>query len=342
MKNSCQSYLIKLIEGEDLEQEEARILMNSIMEGEVTDAQLGGLITALAIKGEAVSEIVGFAQAMRYKAAAITSKHRNLIDTCGTGGDGSSTFNISTACALVVASAGIPVAKHGNRSVSSKCGSADVLEELGVNINMKPHQVASCIDEIGIGFLFAPTFHPAMKHAAVPRKELGFRSIFNLLGPLTNPLQANFQMLGVFNQEKTETLAKVLAGLGIKRATVVSGYDGLDEVSIGGPTKITELYNGDIHSYIFNPEEVGIKRAAIEQLKGSTSKENAAIILDILNGKTGPKRDIVLLNSAFALMTGNVAKDVTEGLRMAKEAIDSGASLKVLRQLIDYSRREVA
>jgi anthranilate phosphoribosyltransferase len=336
------SCLAKVIEGKSLNQAEAREIMTQIMSGQVTHAQLAALITGLKIKGETVEEITGFALAMREKATPVKTNQRFLVDTCGTGGDGSSTFNISTAAALVVAGAGLPVAKHGNRSVSSKCGSADVLEELGVNLATDPEEVAKCVDEIGIGFLFAPVFHPAMKHAAGPRKELGFRSIFNLLGPLTNPLGAKHQVVGVYDANLTEVMAKVLHKLGILKAFVVSGIDGLDEVSITAPTKITRLEQGQISTFFFEPELINLNASSNDLIKGDTPKENAKIILEILGGEKGPRRDIVLVNSAFALMSGGIAGGIKEGLEIAAAAIDSGKALKKLQLLVKYSKKEVA
>lgn len=336
------NYLVKVIEGKDLTQEEARYLMNLIMEGKVTNAQLASLITAMKIKGESVAEITGFALAMRARSIPIKSKYQSLVDTCGTGGDGSSTFNISTASALVVAGAGLPVAKHGNRSVSSKCGSADVLEELGVNLSIDAGEVARCVDDIGIGFLFAPVFHPVMKHAAIPRKELAFRSIFNLLGPLTNPLSARHQVLGVYDANLTDVMAQVLLRLGIERAFVVSGMDGLDEVSMSGTTKITTLKDGEISTSFFTPQDVGITACDLTVLKGDTPKKNAAIIMEILRGVKGPQRDIVVLNSAFSLIAGGAAADVAEGIALSAEAIDTGAALNKLELLVKYSKKEVA
>jgi anthranilate phosphoribosyltransferase len=336
------SCLANVIEGKSLTQTEAQEIMTQIMSGQVTPAQLAALITGLKIKGETVDEITGFALAMREKATPVMTNQRFLVDTCGTGGDGSSTFNISTATALVVAGAGLTVAKHGNRSVSSKCGSADVLEELGVNLAIDASEVAKCIDEIGIGFLFAPLFHPAMKHAAAPRKELGFRSIFNLLGPLTNPLGAKYQVVGVYDANLTEVMAKVLHKLGIAKAFVVSGIDGLDEVSITGPTKITRLEQGQFSTFFFEPDLVNMKTCKIDAIKGDTPKENAKIILEILGGEKGPRRDIVLINSAFSLMSGGMATDIVEGIEIAAEAIDSGKAFKKLELLVKYSRKEVA
>ena len=274
----------KIVEGRSLTEEEAMGAMNCIMAGEATQAQIGSFMTALRLKGETIEEITGCAKAMREKADRISPEVGYSIDTCGTGGDGSNTFNISTAAAIVAAAAGVTVAKHGNRSVSSRSGSADVLEALGVNISLSPGQVKECIEKIGIGFMFAPTFHKSMKHAAGPRKELGFRTIFNMLGPLTNPAGVKGQVLGVFHHSLTATIANVLLKLNIERAMVIHGMDGLDEISTAAPTKVCEIKDGEVLHYEINPEELGLRRASKEELAGGDAQANAMIINSIFEG----------------------------------------------------------
>jgi anthranilate phosphoribosyltransferase len=323
----------KVIDGADLSQEEAAAAMNEIMSGEATPAQIACFITALRIKGETVDEITGCAKVMREKVTRIESQADLLVDTCGTGGDGAHTFNISTTAALVAAGAGLHIAKHGNRSVSSRCGSADVLKALGVNIEADAATVGRCIDEVGIGFLFAPALHPAMKYAIGPRREIGIRTIFNILGPLTNPAGAKYQVLGVYAPELTETLANVLKNLGSDHVFVVHGADGLDEITITDKTHVSQLADGQVRSFTIDPEDFGISKSDISSLVGGTAEENARMTLDILKGEKGPKRDIVLLNSAAAIMAGGKAANLVEGIQLAAESIDSGKALGKLELL---------
>lgn len=328
----------KVVDKIDLSRDEAVSVMEEIMNGKTTDAQIAALITALRMKGETVDEIYGFAKVMREHATRIKTGQKEILDTCGTGGDVSHTFNISTTVAFVLAGAGVCIAKHGNRSVSSKSGSADVLEALGVKIDLMPEQVEKCIEEVGIGFLFAPMLHQAMKYAIGPRKEIGIRTVFNILGPLTNPAFATCQVLGVYDKSLTETMAKVLGDLGIKHVLVVHGADGLDEVSNTGESIISEFKEGETRTYKFNPPSVGIELAKLKDLKGGTAEENAVILRAILSGEKGPKRDIVLLNAAAAFIASDKAVDFREGIREAEESIDSGAALEKLERLIECSR----
>lgn len=328
----------KVIAGENLAMAEASGAMDEIMSGQATDAQIAAFITALRMKGETPEEIAGCAQVMREKATPIHTRHPLVVDTCGTGGDGAQTFNISTTVAFVLAGAGLPVAKHGNRSVSSRSGSADVLEALGVNLNLTPEQVGRCLDEIGIGFLFAPALHGAMKYAAGPRKELGIRTIFNILGPLTNPAKAQVQVLGVFNPNLTETLAQVLARLGTRHAYVVHGDQGLDEVALSGPSKVTQTISGDVRTFYVDPVEYGLHKAQTAALAGGTAEDNARITRQVLQGTKGPCRDVVLINAALGLMAGNRAETIEEGLDLAAKSIDSGAALEKLEELVRFSR----
>jgi len=333
------SVLQKLLTKEDLSREEARAAMLEIMEGKSSPAQIAAFLVALRMKGETVEETTGFAEAMREKMTPVTPKARPLVDTCGTGGDGAKTFNISTTAAFIAAGAGASIAKHGNRAVSSPCGSADVLEALGVAINLSPEQIADCIDEVGIGFMFAPSMHPAMKYAAPVRKELGVRTVFNLLGPLANPALAQAQVLGVYASPLTESHAGVLKNLGSRRALVVHGLDGLDEITTTGPTQISELTEGEVYTYHFSPQDYGLTRADPKDLGcGGDAQENARILLAVLEGKPGPKRDIVLLNAAAALIAADLAKDFKQGLTLAAEAIDSGKARAKLQALQTYTR----
>lgn len=328
----------KVIERQDLSRDEAVAAMTEIMSGEATDAQISSLITALRMKGETVDEISGFAQVMRDKAVAIKPKAQGLVDTCGTGGDLSGTFNISTTAAFVAAGAGVPIAKHGNRSVSSACGSADLLESLGVKLDIEPEAVAEAIDTVGIGFLFAPALHLAMKHAIGPRKEIGTRTVFNILGPLTNPAGARRQILGVFSPDLTELMAGVLASLGTTHALVVHG-SGLDEMTTAGPTRVSEVKDGRIDTYEINPDDVGLATASLESLKGGSVDDNTAITLSVLKGDGGPARDIVLLNAAGALVVAGKAANLTDGLELAARAIDSGSAADKLSALIEFTNR---
>ena len=323
----------KVVDGEDLSQEEAAATMTEIMNGDATPAQIACFMTALRLKGETVDEITGCARIMREKVTGIEAQADPLVDTCGTGGDGAHTFNISTTAALVAAGAGLHIAKHGNRSVSSRSGSADVLKALGVNIEADAATVAKCVDEVGIGFMFAPMLHPAMKYAIGPRREIGIRTIFNILGPLTNPAGAKIQVLGVYDANLTETLANVLKNLGSQHVFVVHGADGLDEITITDKTYVAELAGGQVQSYVVAPEDFGISKADMSSLVGGTAEENAQITLNILKGEKGPRRDIVLLNSAAAVAAGGKATNLIEGIQVAAESIDSGKALEKLELL---------
>ncbi len=322
--------IAKVIEKKDLTEAEMVSTFNEIMSGAASPAQIGAFITALRMKGETIEEITGAARVMREKALHIKTKAKMIVDTCGTGGDESGTFNISTTAAFVAAGAGLTVAKHGNKSVSSKSGSADVLRSLGVNIEVEVSHVERCLDEIGIGFLFAPLLHGAMKHAIGPRREIGIRTIFNILGPLTNPAGAHSQVLGVYDAKLTEPLSRVLQNLGSTHVFVVHGADGLDEITLTGATYISELKGGGIENYEILPEEFGFKRCKKEELLGGDSEMNARITLDVLKGKKSSHRDIVLLNAGAAIVAGGKAKDLREGLKAASESIDSGMAMKKL------------
>lgn len=333
---NIQQALSQLLAKQNLSATEAEAVMEQIMTGATTPAQIGGFLIALRLKGETVAEVTGFARAMRRNAIGIESQRDLLVDTCGTGGDGTGTFNISTTAAFVVAGGDLAVAKHGNRSVSSKCGSADVLQALGVNLNLTPTQVSASIDEIGIGFLFAPRLHPAMKHAVGPRREMGVRTVFNILGPLTNPARAQIQVIGVYSAELTTMLAHVLGELGTQGAFVVHGADGMDELSTTGPNHVAQL-NGKVHNYTFDPLDLGLPRAKLADLTGGDAQENAAITREILRGQNGPKRDIVLLNAAASFVAAGAAKDLAAGIALAANSIDSGKAREKLEQLITFS-----
>jgi anthranilate synthase/phosphoribosyltransferase len=337
---SIQAAIGTLLSGADLTEQAADAVMAQIMQGQATPAQIGAFLTALRMKGETVAEITGCARAMRRSAVAIRPRRPDmLVDTCGTGGDGAATFNISTAAAFVVAGAGQRVAKHGNRSVSSRSGSADVMEALGVRLDLPPDLVAASIDEVGIGFLFAPLLHPAMKHAIGPRRELGVRTIFNVLGPLTNPAGAQAQVLGVYDPALTEPLAHVLATLGSRSAFVVHGAGGLDELTTSGTNRLSALRNGRIETITLDPADLGLARADPADLRGGDATENAGIIRGILSGATvGAPRDVVLLNAAAALVAAERASSFQEGLGLAAHSIDSGAAQRVLAQLVEFSR----
>lgn len=315
-----------------LSEQETAECMTEIMDGRATDAQIGAFLTALRIKGETVEEITGAARIMRQMATRIKAPD-GVLDTCGTGGDMSNTFNISTTVAFVVAAAGVPVAKHGNRAVSSRSGSADVLEGLGVKIDLAPEKVEACIFETGFGFLFAPLFHPAMKYAIGPRREMGIRTIFNILGPLTNPAGARRQILGVFAGGLTEVLARVLGNLGAEDAMVVHGEDGLDEITLASGTRAARFSGGRVENLLLSPEDFGLRRCAVGDLVGGGRDENAKITRDILQGAHGPKRDIVLMNSAAALMVAGRAADPAAALGLAREAIDSGRAAAKLDEV---------
>ncbi len=330
--------IARLVEKESLSSGQTEAVMQEIMLGEATPSQIGAFIIALRMKGETAEEIAGCARTMRAHATKVLTRQNRLVDTCGTGGDGVSTFNISTVVAFVIAGAGVAVAKHGNRSVSSRCGSADVLETLGVRIELGPEEIGRCLDEIGIGFLFAPRLHPAMKYALTPRREIGIRTIFNVLGPLTNPASASIQLLGVYDSRLTETMAQVLSLLGTYRALVVHGADGLDELSTTGINKVTQLHKGEVTTYYLDPKELGLPQAGLTQLKGGLPEENARIMKALLQGEKGAKRDIVLLNAAAGLLAAEKVADFPEGLRLAAESIDSGRALNKLEQLIRLSQ----
>jgi anthranilate phosphoribosyltransferase len=326
-----------LIDGRSLTTEAASSVMEEIMNGEATPAQFGAFVTALRLKGETVDEIIGLAKTMRSKAIPVTISEP-VVDTCGTGGDGSHTFNISTTAAFVAAGAGLRVAKHGNRAMSSQCGSADVLEALGVRIDLNAEQVKRCIERVGIGFMFAPVFHPAMKYAAAPRREIGIRTVFNILGPLTNPAGANAQVLGVADGLLLEKLALVLQGLGCRHALVVHGEDGLDEITVTGKTRVCELKDDNIANYPISPDDFGLPQASLDSLAGGTLEGNAVLLRRVLAGTPGPQRDVVLMNAAAALMAGDRVNTLQEGIALAEEVIDSGHALAKLEQLIEFSR----
>lgn len=344
----------KVVDRIDLDEEEMMAVMEEIMSGEATQAQIGAFITALRMKGETIDEIVGAAKVMRQMATKIpidevtidldrddiNIDRETILDTCGTGGDGTLTFNISTATAFVVAGGGITVAKHGNRSVSSVCGSADVLKELGVNIDATPEVVAKCIKKIGIGFLFAPTFHGAMKYAIGPRREIGIRTIFNILGPLTNPANAKYQILGVYKEELCKTLAYVLLRLGTKRAMIVHGMDGMDEITVTKDTFIAELKDGEVKTYYINPTHFNLPIYNFSELKGGNAVDNANIIRNILSGKEkGAKRDIVCLNAGSAFYVAGKTNSIKDGVEFAQKVIDSGKALEKLEKLIELSNQ---
>lgn len=326
-----------LIAGTDLGRARTRAVMDQIMSGQATDAQIGAFLVALRIKGETVDEIAGCAEVMREKATPIATTRPDLIDTCGTGGDDSGTFNISTAVAFVACGAGLAVAKHGNRSISSHCGSADVLAALGVNVEASPEKVGECIDEVGIGFLFAVALHGAMKHAIGPRRELATRTVFNVLGPLTNPAGAKRQLLGVYDSALTEALAGVLGQLGSERALVVHGSDGLDEITLTGPTQVSELRDGRVSTRQIDPRDFGLQLAPAEALQGGDAAYNARILREVLDGREGPRRDVVLLNAAAAIAVGGRAEDTTAGLELARASIDSGRARQALDRLVEVS-----
>lgn len=330
--------LKKLTARIDLTENETADIMNFIFSGHATPVQIAAFMASMSTKGETFEELAGAARAMRSRAKRIQVIKKPVVDTCGTGGDGAHTFNISTASAFVVAGAGAVVAKHGNRSVSSKCGSADVLEALGVNLEAEPELVEEAVNEIGIGFMFAPKFHGAMKYAAPVRKELGIRSIFNMLGPLTNPAAASCQLIGVFAPELTEMFASALNLLGVKRAFVVHGHDGLDEISICADTRISELKDGLVRTYEISPEQFFGEKADPESLAGGDAQENAAIIEGIFRGEKGPKRNIILINSAAALIAAEKASDFNEGIKLAEESIDSGGAMRKLEALIRFMK----
>ncbi|MBF0225784.1 MAG: anthranilate phosphoribosyltransferase [Desulfobacterales bacterium] len=331
-------YLNKIVKRHNLADKEIEEMIMQIFSGNIVDTQIAAFMAALATKGETFEELAGAAKAMRRKAVRIQASASTVVDTCGTGGDGAQTFNISTTTAFVVAGCGVTVAKHGNRSISSKCGSADLLEALGIKIDTAPEIVEESIREIGIGFLFAPIYHGAMKYAAKPRKEVGIRSIFNMLGPLTNPAGANCQLLGVYAPELTEMFASALKLLGTKRAFVVHGHDGLDEISVCDATRISELKDGFIRTYDLSPEQFFGERAKPGDLIGGTSSDNAEITKRILKGEKGPKLDVVLINSAAALIAAGIAKNFDEGIKLAAESIEAGKAYDKLEKLIRFTQ----
>jgi anthranilate phosphoribosyltransferase len=338
----------KVVDRCDLSEQEAESVLEQIMGGECTDAQIASLLTAMRMKGETVDELTGFARVMRRKAAVVKPRstasaviagtgREALIDTCGTGGDVSGSFNVSTATAFVVAGAGVRVAKHGNRSVSSMCGSIDVAEALGVKVDLPPEKIAACIDTVGIGFLFAQLLHSAMKYVAGIRRQMVVRTIFNMLGPLTNPAGADSQLIGVYAPQLTEMLAMVLGRLGTRRAIVAHGADGMDEISITGTSRISDLRDGAVTTYTVSPEEFGLPRASLSEIQGGDASQNAGLILDLLNGGRGPRRDIVILNAAAALMAGGKAASMSEGLGIAADSIDSRRALRKLSDLVEFT-----
>ncbi|UVT19079.1 MAG: anthranilate phosphoribosyltransferase [Nitrospira sp.] len=331
--------LAKLADRTDLSASEAEAVMLEIMDGAATSAQVAAYLMGLRQKGETVAEVVGSVNAMRLRATRIRVGASIIVDTCGTGGDGADTFNISTTAGFVVAGAGITVAKHGNRSVSSRSGSADVLSVLGVKIDLEPNRVAECIDEVGIGFLFAPLYHGAMKQCAGVRQEMGIRTILNVLGPLANPAGATHQVLGVYDAKWTDILGRVLLELGSQHCFVIHGMDGLDEITLSDRTKVSEGKAGVVSSYFVSPEEFEVKRMARKEVAGGTPEDNARIAKEILQGKKGPKRDIVCLNAAPAMVAGRKAKTLKEGFRLAQETIDSGAAAEKLDRLIAFTTR---
>lgn len=338
-----QSVISKLLDGTQLARAEARAVMDEIMRGEATPAQIGGFLIALRAKGETADEITGCAEAMRDHVLVVRPRREDLVDTAGTGGDGAHTINISTAAALVAAAAGAAVAKHGNRAVSSACGSADVLEALGFTLELEPQRIAESIDELGFGFLFAPSHHPAMRHAAAVRKELATRTVFNVLGPLTNPAGARAQVVGVYSPELVRTIAEVLARLGARRAYVVHGGGGIDELSPVGTNLVAEVVDGQVLERRLDPEaDLGIPRCSVDELRGGSPAENAQAIRDVFAGKNGGRRDAILLNAAGAIAAGGHAADLREGLEVARRTIDSGAAEERLELLIAFSRESVA
>ena len=327
-----------VVSGQSLSMEDASLVMREIMEGEATPAQLGAFLTALALKGETTQEIAGMAKVMREMALQV-KVDGELIDTVGTGGDGKNTFNISTATAFVAAGAGLKVAKHGNRAASGSCGSADVLEALGVQIELSPEAVAQCVNEVGVGFMFAPVFHPAMRYAGPVRREIGIRTVFNILGPLTNPAGAQTQLLGVAFPELGGIMAEVLGFLGSHHAMIVHGHGGLDEISLSGDTSVWEVRGGEVEEWTLHVEDTGLPETPIEAIRGGTKEENAATMRRLFQGEHGPIRDMVLLNSAGVLMVGDKAESIRKGVEMSAGIIDSGAALAKLDQMIEVTQR---
>jgi anthranilate phosphoribosyltransferase len=347
-----QRAITKVVDGMDLSEEEMSQVMDEMTEGNATPAQIGAFITGLRMKGETVAEISAAAKVMRSKSVKIPVGASNvsldrdeinvdeetIVDTCGTGGDGTQTFNVSTTTAFVVAGAGLKVAKHGNRSVSSKCGSADVVEALGVSLDLTPEQVGRCIDEVGIGFLYAPLLHGAMRHVIGPRREIGLRTIFNVLGPLTNPAGATVQVLGVYREDLTDTIANVLGKLGCKSAIVAYGKGSYDEISITGPSQISRLIDGNVHTSTISPEDLGMKRAKPEDIRGGDATTNADIVKSVLGGEKSPRRDMVVLNASAALVAAGVADSLENGVALASESIDSGRAIGKLNALVELGK----
>jgi anthranilate phosphoribosyltransferase len=340
----------KVVDGQHLDRTEAESVMDGIMSGKATNAQIAAFLTALRMKCETVEELIGFAKVIRAKAAPVRPKsdvaasfsgtdREMLVDTCGTGGDATGTFNISTATAFVVAGAGVRVAKHGNRSVSSPCGSADVVEALGIRIDLTPEAVGQCIDEVGIGFLYAPLLHEAMRYVMLARREMKIRTVFNLLGPLCNPARASAQVLGVYSEKLTEMMAQVLCELGAHRAFVVHGVDGLDEITITGETKISEVRAGEVRTYYLTPEDFGIRRAPIDQIQGGDVRRNAEIIRNVLANRAGTHLDVVLLNAAAGLVAGGRAQNLREAISLARASVESGEALSRLNRLVELSQK---
>ena len=344
MPSMIREAIERVVEGQHLTMEEMTLTMEEITSGQATPAQIASLITALRLKGETVEEITAAARVMRDKAVPIKVARGPdapvLVDTCGTGGDQIHTFNISTATAFVVAGAGVRVAKHGNRSVSSSCGSADVCEALGINLDLSPEEVARSVDEHGIGFLFAPALHGTMKHAIGPRREIGIRTIFNILGPLTNPAGAEVQILGVFRKDLPGVMAEVLGKLGCRRALVVHGEDGMDEITTTGSSHVAEWHDGRVRQYKVHPEDFGIPVGTIDEIRGGNAEENARIILELFEGKKGGKRDIVLLNTGAALHAAGSADTIEKGIELARQAIDEGKAMEKLQAMIRHSNRQ--
>ena len=333
-----QEAISSVVSGLHLSAEDAAQVMEEIMTGEATPAQFGAFVTALRLKGETPDEIAGMARVMREKALRVQSDG-DLVDTCGTGGDGSHTINVSTIAAFVTAGAGLKVAKHGNRAITSACGSADVMEAAGVKVDLGPEAVEQCIRDVGIGFMFAPTFHPAMRYAGPPRREIGIRTVFNILGPLTNPAGARSQVLGVADGALGEKMAMVLQRLGCQHALVVHGEDGLDEISIAAPSQIWELKDGNIYNFSVTPEDLGLSRASASDVQGSSIEDNLAAMNGVLSGERGPARDIVLLNASAALAAGNAVDNLKQGIMAASESIDSGKAMDKLRALAELSQK---
>ena len=333
-----QEAISSVVSGQNLSADEAVQVMEEIMTGEATPAQFGAFVTALRLKGETPDEIAGMARVMREKALRVQSDG-DLVDTCGTGGDGSHTINVSTIAAFVTAGAGLKVAKHGNRAITSACGSADVMEAAGVKVDLGPEGVERCIRDVGIGFMFAPTFHPAMRYAGPPRREIGIRTVFNILGPLTNPAGARSQVLGVADGSLGEKMAMVLLRLGCQHALVVHGEDGLDEISIAAPSQIWELKDGNIYNFAVTPEDLGLSRASASDVQGQSIEDNLAAMNGVLSGEKGPARDIVLLNASAALAAGNAVDNLKQGIMAASESIDSGKAMSRLRALAELSQK---